>query len=386
MSKPRILLAITVYNGRAFVPRALESAGRLSTEAADLDVLVLDDCSPEPGWSAELATICAASGVGYYRSPRNLGIVRNVNLGLLQALHGGYDFAIISNSDVIYPRTLVDELLAVYHANEGLGSITAFSNNASLYSLPNEDPDAELSDQETVDWLAASLAGEYAGHVLDVPAGISMAILIPTPVIEAVGLMDPIFGRGYCEETDWSLRSAALGYRVGLAPAAFVYHQGQGSTVDAGMLSGGHTTVTDNEFVIDMRYPLFRAQVAAFFKGGLLQQLHENATARIIADAGDQFGYQVDVAWFPRRGAADAVRVVVNPEWNHVHAHAQATFRGFSADIDLGDDPAAAIRQFFRGSTPEHVNLRERSPAGVAIADLLGAPVKHDEPGYPGRV
>ena len=47
---PRLLLAITVYNGRKFVPRCIDSAVRLSHDGCEVDVVILDDCSPEPGW------------------------------------------------------------------------------------------------------------------------------------------------------------------------------------------------------------------------------------------------------------------------------------------------------------------------------------------------
>lgn len=152
MSRPRILHCITVYNGRAFVPAAIESALRFDKTDAEIDILVLDDASPEPGWSAELATFCQDRGVLYYRTPRNLGIPRNVSLGMLTALKRGYDYVVISNSDVLYPSTLMSAMLPVAR-QEGVGSVTAWSNNVSIYSLPNLDPNAHLKDQGVVEWL-----------------------------------------------------------------------------------------------------------------------------------------------------------------------------------------------------------------------------------------
>ncbi|WP_258691363.1 glycosyltransferase family 2 protein [Xanthomonas oryzae] len=105
MDRPRILHCITVYNGRAFVPAAIKSALRLDQQEAQIDVLVLDDASPEPGWSEELSAFCKERGVMYYCTPRNLGIPRNVSLGMLTAVKRGYDYVVISNSDVLYPET-----------------------------------------------------------------------------------------------------------------------------------------------------------------------------------------------------------------------------------------------------------------------------------------
>ena len=155
---------------------------------------------------------------------------------------------------MIYPRNLLTQLLRAV-AQDGVGSVTAWSNNVSLYSLRNDDPDRFLADQERVDWLSETLAGHYGDAVLDIPAGISFCILVPTAVVRDVGVMDPVFGRGYCEETDWSLRSMQAGYRVALAPGTFVYHAGRGSNLDAGLVTSRHTSVPDNEAIIDLRYP-----------------------------------------------------------------------------------------------------------------------------------
>ncbi len=209
MSRPRVLLALTVYNGGDVVEAALESVARLETTVADVDVLVLDDCSPEPGFSEQIEQHCERLGHQYYRSPRNLGIPRNVNLGLLAAMDGDYDYVIISNSDVIYSRCAVDQLVLTAQTDPRIGSVTSWSTNVSIYSIPNVAPNDHLSDQDTTDEVGEALRNHFGAAAIDIPAGISFAMLIPVPVLRVVGIMDPVFGRGYCEETDWSRRSLA---------------------------------------------------------------------------------------------------------------------------------------------------------------------------------
>jgi GT2 family glycosyltransferase len=379
MARPRVLLAVTVYNGWAFVPRCLRSGKELSTESADIEVLALDDASPEPGFSEKLAEVCRELGVHYYRTPRNLGIVRNVNLGLLAAVEGGFDYVIISNSDVIYSRRMVDEMLATAHSDPRIGSVTAWSNNVSIYSIPNVNPDQFLASQETVDWVSASLSGVYRGSAVDIPAGISFAILMPTSSVRKVGLMDPVFGRGYCEETDWSLRSLALGYRLVLAPAAFVYHQGRGSTIAAGMVSGGHTTVPANEAIIDFRYPLFREQVDGFIKSGILNKLHEDSCARIIRDAGQQFGYDIQFGALQPKASSNRVKVAWTVKRGKPQV--QATFLGFVCDIpSSASEPYDSIRAFF---TAPPVAMGGDRPLDLDPGATASAPLR---PTYPARV
>jgi GT2 family glycosyltransferase len=361
--KPRLLFCITVYNGRAFVPAAIQSAMRLDQTAADVDVLVLDDCSPEPGWSEELEKICAGLGASYYRSPRNLGIPRNVSLGMRTAAAEGYDYVIISNSDVLLPHTLISDMMAV-GAQPDVGSVTAWSNNVSAYSIPNRDPDKYLADQDVVDWIAATLNGHFGDAALDIPAGISFCILIPIRVVEDVGVMDPVFGRGYCEETDWTLRSLERGYRIALCPGTFVYHSGSGSTHGAGILTPGRTTVVENEAIIDMRYPQFRSQVRAFLGGGILQDAHNHAITQIIAAGARQYGYTVDVGWLPRppRDQSKAL-VVIAPNGSTL---AKMTFLGFDVSIPTeGNDIAGFLEDLFR-RPPDEVNLLDHGARDLA--------------------
>lgn len=313
--KPRVLHLITVYNGRAFVPRAIESAMRMDQSDASIDVLVLDDASPEPGWSAELSKICKTMGARYYCTPRNLGIPRNCSLGLLTAIKKNYDYVTINNSDVIFPANLISILVEACKA-DNVGSVTAWSNNVSIYSLPNQDPDRYLSNQETVDFVSSTFASKYGAGVLDVPAGISFCIMMPVEVVKRVGVMDPVFGRGYCEETDWSLRSLAMGYRVCLAVGTFVYHQGRGSNLAAGLVSGAHTTVPENEIIIDFRYPKFREQCQAFENTGLMPCYKGEAIDFLIDQVAQKLGYSIVPGWLPLSGEKKdrGLRVEILPD------------------------------------------------------------------------
>ncbi|MGE0308193.1 MAG: glycosyltransferase [Acidimicrobiia bacterium] len=382
-SRARILHLITVYNGRRFVPRCIESALHLDAPDFDLDILVLDDASPEPGWSQELEAFCAERGVGYYCTPRNLGIPRNVSLGLLAAVEGGYTHAVISNSDVMYASNAMSMLLRTVESDPTIGSATAVSNNVSIYSIPNTDPDAHLADQGVVDWIGATLAGNYGGHAIDAPAGISFSMIIPTPVIHAVGTMDPVYGRGYCEETDWSLRSKAAGYRITLAPGAFVYHEGGGSNQEAGLVMAGHTTVPANERIIDMRYPLFRSEVNAFAASGILDELKESAQRVILREAGRQYGYTIHVGWLSRVTDAEVVKVMVDPGGGRPAV--AVSFKGFTDSIPPGDDVAAAIRDYF-GVEPSGLDLFASGPHSQHLRERFPDLVTGRTVGYPERV
>ena len=388
MAQPRVLFAITVYNGADVVPWCLRSAAAAASQSkkTDCDVLVLDDASPEPGFSEHVEGLCAELGIQYYRSPRNLGIPRNVNVGLITAVHRGYDYVIIANSDVLFGASTIDRMFEVVVSDERIGSVTAWSNNVSIYSLPNDEPDIHLADQGVVDWISDTMATEFGPSAVDIPAGISFCILIPTSVVRTVGLMDPVYGRGYCEETDWTLRSQALGFRIALAPSAFVYHRGQGSNREAGLLASGHTSVPAHERIIDLRYPLFREQVNGFINSEILDLLWNSARRAILTRGADEMGYRVVLGLLHQPEEA-ATGPVVTFERLYGSLIPVARFRGFRMELPgsaPGGDLVASITEFF-GRKPDSVRLADHSPLSSEVAKELtqGGLSLETELGYP---
>jgi GT2 family glycosyltransferase len=359
--KPKVLFCITVYNGKEFVPRAIKSAVEMNQSKADVSVLILDDASPEPGWSEELEKICGQLGAIYYRTPRNLGIPRNVNLGLLSCLKFDFDFVFINNSDVIFPKNLVNQMLKAGNV-PNVAATTAWSNNVSIYSLPNSDPDHHIANQDTVDWISETLAESYPETLLDIPAGISFCIMMSRAMVESVGLTDPCFGRGYCEETDWSLRALSRGHRMCLAPGAFVYHQGRGSNLSAGLVTMGATTVPKNEAIIDMRYPEFRKQVDRFIHSGKIQSLQKDAARKIVLKSIVEKGYVLELSDIQFDGGGkNEIVVSVSPS---ALRSAKVSYKGFQATFEMGSGNlnSALVKEF--GDIPKRIEIRDSLPPG----------------------
>ncbi|MGN6127492.1 MAG: glycosyltransferase family 2 protein [Humibacter sp.] len=367
---PRVLLAVTFYNGREFARRTMESISGIDHEDFDLDVLVLDDASPEPGFSEHLADLAREYGAVYYRSPRNVGIPRNVNLGLATAERLGYDYVIISNSDVIYASGSVRTLLHVAAANPDAASVTAWSTNVAPYSLPC-GIDLFPESQKVTDHVGEALFQEFRTEALEIPAGISFAMLVPVRVLPIVGLMDPIFGRGYGEESDWSARATSAGYRHVLAQGAFVFHAGRGSTLAAGIVS--HKDIADwtNQHIVEHRSPMFRWNVDGFLRSGSLESAQIRAVSSLVRAAASRAGYAVLDGGFDWEAVDDDVVTVAirSAAYELCTAH----WRGFTTEIDTDScDVLGDIRAFFAGAEPISTNIR---PARWEEAARFGYPV-----------
>ncbi len=355
---PRVLFGVAVYDGPEVVPACLHSAARMAQTTCAVDVLVLDDASPMPGFSENVGGLCGELGIGYYRSPRNLGIPRNFNLALLEALRGEYDYVVLANSDVIFSGGLLERLVAVAASDDAIGSVTAWSNHASIYSLPNSQPERFLSDQSLVDWVGDALAAEFGDAAIDIPVGVGFCMCIPVRALRVVGLMDPVFGRGYCEENDWTLRSKELGFRITLLPSAFAYHVGGSSTVAAGVVWSGEHTVPANERILDFRYPLYRSQVERFQSSGTVEALIGRALRRVVVAAAAEWGYDITIGHV-RGQETGAITARIAVEGRDDGLEVVGAFRGFTARLDVrGEDPVRAV-----------VDLVGREPTAIRIYD-----------------
>ena len=386
-ARARVLVAILVYNGREFVPACLESVARMRSEAThDVDVLVLDDCSPDPGWGEELAGRCRVLDVLCYRSPRNLGIPRNMNLAVLWALSRSYDHLLLLNSDVVVPGNLVDVLVEVARTEPSTGSVTAWSNNASVYSVPNDGSDPFLSRRDVVDWAATLLHDEFGAQALEVPTGVGFCMLVPTGALRHVGLLDPVYGRGYCEEVDWNLRAGALGYRSLLALGTFVFHRGQGSTIGAGLIGMHQTSDAHHERILDLRHPQYRSQLVDFVCSGVMPPLKERGLRALIRGAAREWGYTVEATALSRPKEDGAVWFVGDPGEGAMAFTGH--FAGFSHRFDVASDAPLATLVASIGRLPDRVAAFERGPHAAALAEesqRTGVPFL-DLASYPERV
>lgn len=378
----RVLLGILVYNGREVVPACLDSAAQLVGD--NVDVMVFDDCSPSEGWSAEVAALCEAREIGCYRSPRNLGIPRNMSLVMKTALANDYDVVGLVNSDVVLPRNIVHIVDAILDSTTDVGSITPWSNNASSFSLAMDGAFPQLANQDFVSRMSASLATVNGPGSMEIPTGVGYCLMIPTAAIRRVGVMDPIFGRGYCEEVDWCQRARLAGLKNLLSTGSFVYHEGSATNRTEGLLAHGMSTVVEHEKIVLGRYPDYMDRVEAFFDDGSFETFANESLAQALRTIMAQADYDL-VIGDPRSSAGSTDQSVTISATDD-SAPARLSLYGMSAYHDKSDveNLAALVMRFGR---PRHVYVRERGPVaetfsksaldeGIALTERVAYPAR----------
>jgi GT2 family glycosyltransferase/glycosyltransferase involved in cell wall biosynthesis len=216
-------IVIPVYRGLEETRRCIE------TVLADNDrpqgrILVIDDCSPEPELSAWLRSVAADGRIELLRNERNLGFVASVNRGLRQ---GGRNDIVLLNSDTEVPSGWLPRLMAHAYVDPLVGSVTPFSNNATICSYPTVSGGSLPSGYSVQEIDDACRRGNGI-RAVRIPTAVGFCMYIRRDCLDEVGLFDEkTFGRGYGEENDFCMRASAMGWRHVLACNTFIYHAGE---------------------------------------------------------------------------------------------------------------------------------------------------------------
>jgi GT2 family glycosyltransferase len=209
------------------------------------ELVIVDDASPLAAETAALARAAESwADVIYYRNPQNLGYVRSANKGL--SLAAGRRL-LLCNSDTRLTPEALSRLMAALDADPRLGLAGPVSNGAfnSAMQLAAEIPAPLVSFSESeldrFDAFGESLA---ARRLPPAEAGWLMGFctLLRREAAEAIGPLDEGFGFGYLEEVDYAIRARRAGWKLAVAPDAFVFHGGLRNGLQfAGPNSGSQT-------------------------------------------------------------------------------------------------------------------------------------------------
>lgn len=255
---PFVDVIVPVYRGLALTRACLES---LLTAAGHVPhrLVVVNDRSPEPELTDALRALAQSGRVTLLENARNLGFPATANQGL--ALSPDHDHVLV-NSDVLVFDGWLDRLAAAAHAAPDIGTVTPFSNNATICSYPVPNADNPLPADIGPAALDALMASQNAGLTVALPTAVGFCMYIRRDCLTDVGLFDTdAFGLGYGEENDFCLRAAHRGWRHVLAGDVFAVHAG-GTSFGAGK----NPALARNLAVLAARYPGYLPRVRAFMR------------------------------------------------------------------------------------------------------------------------
>ena len=248
-------------------------------------LLLINDASPDLAMAAMLERFGALPTVTLLSNPQNLGFVGTVNRGLSICSSGG-DVLLLNSDTRVFPGAL-DGLHRVAHSASDVGTVTAMSNIATIFSYPHEQKQCQALNDTSWDSLAAIARAENRGLAIEVPTGHGFCMLIRRDVLHRVGRLDTAYGRGYGEENDFCARASDLGYRHMVATEVFVQHR---ESVSFGAEKAG--LVARNLERLGRSYPEYTANVVNFIDREGLRRGRwalDRSRMRALVQAGERF-------------------------------------------------------------------------------------------------
>lgn len=222
-SRTPIDVLIPVYRGLDETRRCLDSVLEQPQESA-YDLIVIDDAGPEPELATYLDGLASSGRITLLRNDVNRGFVATVNRGLV--LHPERDVALL-NSDTEVHGNWLDRLRRCAYCEVDIGTVTPFSNNATICSYPRPGMVNDLPPGMTLADLDSLFSRVNAGRWVEIPTGVGFCMYIRRACLQAVGYLDEgSFGLGYGEENDFCMRARKKSWRHALCGDAFVYHRG----------------------------------------------------------------------------------------------------------------------------------------------------------------
>ncbi|HEX8741086.1 MAG TPA: glycosyltransferase [Casimicrobiaceae bacterium] len=272
-------VVVPVYRGEAATRRCLESV-LAASQRTPLELVVVDDASPEPAIPAWLDLLHAARRITLLRNAGNAGFVRSVNRAI--ALHPERDVVLL-NSDTEVANDWLDRLAACVARDSAIATATPFSNHATICSYPFNGWTGGVPGTLGLAALDRLFASVNGGQSASIPTGVGFCLYLRRACLDALGSFDAErFGRGYGEENDYCLRAAAHGWRNVVAADVFVYHEGAVSFSDE-----REARTREAGELLRERHPGYDRMIAEFVAADPLQPFREAVDA-----ARDRLGEQ----------------------------------------------------------------------------------------------
>ena len=247
----------------------------------DFRVILIDDASPDPriGRYFDLLAEEGDPSLLLLRNSENLGFSGTANRGMCVSDERD---VVLLNSDTLVTAGWLEKIRRCADSDPRIGTITPFSNNATICSFPKFGEAVPLSALPPIEMVSRAIEDAAVPCYPDLPCAVGFCMFIRRDVIRTIGLLDAeTFGRGFGEDNDYSMRVARAGYRNVLCDDTFVAHTGSSSFGDA-----KDALVKLNTQRLVMRYPEYPELVRAFIADNPVRAIITAAAIRLACIEG----------------------------------------------------------------------------------------------------
>lgn len=227
IDKKSVDIIIPVYNAYDDLMKCYESILKY-TDLKHNTLILVNDKSPDENISKLLLNISNdakehGNRIAVIENEENMGFVKTVNVGMQY----GTNDVILLNSDTVVTKDWVEKLKIAAYSRKNIASVTPFSNNATICSLPKFLHDNPLPEGFSIDDFAKVVERISLIQYPEIPTAVGFCMYITRNSINKVGLFNyKDFGKGYGEENDFSMRAYKSGFSNILCDNLFIYHKG----------------------------------------------------------------------------------------------------------------------------------------------------------------
>ena len=172
--------------------------------------------------------------------------------------HSENDVVLLNSDTEVTPKWLQKLKIRAY-SEEKISSVTPVSNNAGAFSVPIIDQENKIKEELGVLDTANILEKSDDNKYIDTPTGNGFCMYIKRGAIHSAGFFDTKFGKGYCEENDFSMRLLNRGWKNVIDTSTYIYHKGSVS-----FSQEKEELYNKNRQLLDELYPKYSNKVRLF--------------------------------------------------------------------------------------------------------------------------
>lgn len=371
IEKP-IDIIIPIYNAYDDLVACVESV--LTNTSSPFHLMLIDDASSDPRIGAYFEKLESRSlnNLSVIRNQENLGFVGTVNRGMAES--SGH--VVLLNSDTEVPPGWLERLYSVAKEDQTIGTVTPFSNNATICSFPNFCQDNILPEGYDVAELDTVFKNWAPRSIVNLPTAVGFCMLITRQCLEAVGMFDhATFGRGYGEENDFCVRAERLGFRNVLCPRVFVYHKGS-------MSFGVHQKklAQENLQKLQKKHPAYSIKVREFIEEDPIRPIRQVIQSGLTVSRASKTSFGIlfvlhSLGGGTERHVEDLIKVIKS----HVRVYVLKAYSGRFELIDRNSESPFIYTFPIEGKTENTILLRKLALTFdiriIHVHNVIGYPI-----------
>ncbi len=227
----KVNIVIPVYGDWNSLKQNIISLKKYYADNDDVEIYYVNDCGPQADMLEKniINAIGRLKNFHYKRNEKNLGFIKSCNNAVFKIVKNKKANILLLNSDTAITKDFMEGMSQILYSQDDLCAVSPRSNNATVWSVPMDGSMINKPRKSYKLWL--KLKRQIPDKYIS-PTVHGFCMLIRRDVIDKIGLFDEVYGCGYGEENDFTMRARKAGWKCAIANHVFVFHHGSKSFGD----------------------------------------------------------------------------------------------------------------------------------------------------------